>query len=66
MEIHRLAVAVDEAATVVASSARGIINPVAVNALILVAARRVKQPGGCGNREITMQLPARTPSISRP
>ena len=43
--MHRLAVAVDEEAVVAASRARGIVNPVAVNALILVAARRVRQLG---------------------
>jgi hypothetical protein len=44
--MHRLAVAADEAAKVVASRARGIISPVAVSALILEAARRVRQLSG--------------------
>jgi hypothetical protein len=44
--MHRFAVAVDEVVVVAASRARGISSPVVANALILVAARRVRQLGG--------------------
>jgi hypothetical protein len=44
--MHRLAVAVEGVVVVAASRARGISSPVAVNALILEAALRVRELSG--------------------